>query len=488
MSTPSILITNAMVVTMNPAREVIERGFVAIDEDRIVAIGDQAACPYETAARVIDAAGDVVFPGLVNAHTHSFDILLRGGVADDLALYDWLLNVSAAGTAAFRAGDYGTAVRLHCLEAIRSGITTTVDLAETEVDTWDEVATEALHAYTEAGMRTVFAESYYDVVPPELSSFLQAMEDRDPGMDRKLPMGHGLVEQLARIEELVDTHHGRADGRIHIWPAPTVALYSTRQSLLGAKDLARRRHLGVTLHIAESPHDRMQHGVSSVQYLAGIGFLGPEVLAAHCAQVDVNDIRALKAFDVKIANNPVSNMFLGNGTAPIAEMLTAGITVGIGTDDGDCNNGVNLIADLRVAALAQKNRYCDPTAITAEQVLEMATIGGARAIGLDHEIGSLEVGKKADLFLLDRTCSTLVPFRSPASALVYQANGNEVHTVLIDGRLVLDQRAVTWLPPEAEAALLADAQAAHDRAVQHAGLRRYRSGRWATRTEIYTGA
>jgi cytosine/adenosine deaminase-related metal-dependent hydrolase len=171
----------------------------------------------------------------------------------------------------------------------------------------------------------------------------------------------------------------------------------------------------VTLHVAESPQDRLQCGVSSVEYLAGIGFLGPEVLAAHCVYVDSNDIRRLKAFDVKVAHNPVSNMFLGNGIAPIAEMVTAGITVGLGTDNTDLNSSVNLIADMRLAALGQKARYQDPTALTAEQVLEMATIGGARAIGLEHEIGSLEVGKKADLFLLDIRRSTMVPFRSPVS-------------------------------------------------------------------------
>jgi cytosine/adenosine deaminase-related metal-dependent hydrolase len=234
----------------------------------------------------------------------------------------------------------------------------------------------------------------------------------------------------------------------------------------------------LTLHLAESPFDRFQEGFPSVEYLGSIGFLGPDVLAGHCVQIDANDIRVLKAFDVKVANNAVSNQFLGSGIAPVSELLAAGVTVGLGTDDGNCNSSVNMLADMKVAALAQKGRYRHAAAITAEKVLEMATIDGARAVGLEREIGSLEPGKKADLVLIDLTAANMVPCHSVASALVYQASGTEVDTVVVDGRILLEGRRQARLGPDAERELLAAAQAASERIAMTARLRDFPDRGW----------
>jgi cytosine/adenosine deaminase-related metal-dependent hydrolase len=194
------------------------------------------------------------------------------------------------------------------------------------------------------------------------------------------------------------------------------------------------------------------------------------VLAGHCVQADANDLRVLARHQVKVATNPVSNMFLGSGIAPVAEMLAAGLTVGLGTDDGNCNNSVNMLADMKVAALAQKARYQRATAITAAKVLEMATIDGARALGMEADIGSLEAGKKADLVVVDLDRANLVPRHSIASVLVYQADGTEVDTVVVDGRVLLRGRRATWLEEGGERALLAAAQAASERIAAEAGL------------------
>jgi atrazine chlorohydrolase/5-methylthioadenosine/S-adenosylhomocysteine deaminase/melamine deaminase len=298
-----------------------------------------------------------------------------------------------------------------------------VDNVEFPTERWDMVADTSIGVYRQAGLRVMYARMFYDHTPPELVPVIQAIEAAEPGV-RHDPGGvEPTAGALAAIERLMRRHHGTADGRIQVWPSPGVAILCTREGLLGARDLARRFGTMLTLHLAESPHDRDQGGMSSIAYLGSIGFLGPEVLAGHCVQSDADDIRTLKAFDVKVANNPVSNMFLGSGIAPVAEMQAAGITVGLGTDDGNCNNSVNIIADMKVAALAQKGRYQRGTAITAERVLRMATIDGARAVGLQDQVGSLAPGKKADLVLLDLAHANLVPRHSLASVLVYQADG-----------------------------------------------------------------
>lgn len=465
----SLLITNATVVTMDPTRRVLDPGLVAVDGDRIVAVGEQARCGW-TADRTIDAAGKAVVPGFVNAHTHSLDLLLRGGVCDDRTLYDWLTNVVDPGCAVYRPEDVRTAVELYVLEAVRSGITTVVDSVEAPIHEWDEVAEAALDIYERSGLRTVYALMFYDAIAPETLALLDANDQRPA--ERRTDFGAlmDLDAALAGIEKVMIRHHGSADGRISVWPSPGVAILCSREAFHGARELARRHGVMTTVHVCESPADARQSGMSGVGYLDQIGYLGPDVLAGHCVQIDANDIRTLARTDTRVATNPVSNMYLGNGVAPVAELLTADVTVGIGTDDANCNGTVNMLADLKVAALAQKARYRDPAAITAEQVLELATIGGARAIGMEDEIGSLEVGKKADLVVIDLTAPHLVPRQSVASVLVYQAHGTEVETVVVDGRIVLEDRRVPWLDAADERDLAARAQEASERVAREAQL------------------
>jgi atrazine chlorohydrolase/5-methylthioadenosine/S-adenosylhomocysteine deaminase/melamine deaminase len=476
--TPSLLVRDARVVTMDADRRVLSPGYVAVADDRIIGVGPQAECPYDRAERVIDASRKAVLPGFVNAHTHAIHILMRGGLSDDRALYDWLFNVVLPGLRAYRREDVEVAARLYCLEALRSGVTTFVDNVEFPTERWDMAADTAIGVYRDAGLRVMFARMFYDHTPDDFVPVIEAMEAKEPGV-RHDPGGlEPTAEALAAIERLMRRHHDSADGRIQVWPSPGVARFCTREGLLGARDLARRFGTMVTLHLAESPLDRLQGGLPSVEYLGSIGFLGPDVLAGHCVQTDVNDIRTLRAFDVKVANNPVSNLLLASGIAPIAEMQAAGITVGLGTDDGNCNNSVNIVADMKFAALAQKGRYRSAAAITAEKVLEMATIDGARAVGLGDRIGSLERGKKADLVLLDLAHANLVPCHSVASVMVYQANGTEVDTVVVDGRILLEGRRMTAMAPGEEDELLARAQSASEHVATQARLAGFGDRGW----------
>ncbi len=474
----TLLVRNARVLTMDPHRRVIADGYVAVRGNTIVSVGPMADCP-DGAEQVIEAAGSAALPGFVDAHAHSLDILLRGGAGDDRPLYDWLVNVNLPAARCYRLQDHRTAVQLFALEALRSGITTVVDQIETPYDQWNDIADEVVTTYGGTGMRAVVGQMFYDTVPAHMAELMEAYASIEPGLHQDLGAQPGLLDQmLARIEAMIVRHHGSHSGRLSFWPAPGVAVLCTRDALLGAQRLARRYAAMTTIHVAESPADRHQHGMSSIGYLGAIGYLAPDVLAGHCVQIDSRDIRTLAATGTKVSTQPVSNLFLGNGIAPVAELHSAGVTVGLGTDDGDCNNSVNMLSDMKFAALLQKGRYADPAVLTAERVLEMATIDGARAIGMADRIGSLEPGKRADVTLVDMTGSHLQPHQSTASALVYQANGTEVHTVIVDGAVTLRDRQPVWLSPTDESALADRARAASRRIFAESGVRMRHDDVW----------
>jgi cytosine/adenosine deaminase-related metal-dependent hydrolase len=473
-----LLITNAHAVTMDPERRVLPNAAVAISDDRIAAVDGMEALGDSDAGRTIDARGKLVLPGFVNAHVHSTHNLQRGGPSDDRVLYDWLVNSLNPAMKAYNEEDVKLAARLFCVEAIRSGVTTFVDNAD--YGRYDFHADGAIGVYKDFGLRAIYARLFFDTVPEDVGPYFEAMVDKEPEINHDDEWLEETDKALAHVERVMDRHHGAADGRIQVWPGPAVAITTTKAGLLGARDLARRKGTMVTIHVAQSPHDRIQAGVSSVEYLAAIGFLGPWVLANHMVQVDYNDLRILKDRDVKIAHNPVSNMFVADGIAPIAEMNLAGITVGLGTDDCNANQSVSVISDMKFAALAQKVRYGSSAAMTAEKVLELATIDAARAVGLEDEVGSLEVGKKADLILVGLAHPQTTPWHNAASALVYQAYGNEVDTVIVDGQVLMEGRELAALPAEEERQLLENAQQASHAMLDRAGMHKLRDRPWTS--------
>jgi cytosine/adenosine deaminase-related metal-dependent hydrolase len=218
-------------------------------------------------------------------------------------------------------------------------------------------------------------------------------------------------------------------------------------------------------------------GMTNVQYLDAIGFLGPEVLASHMVNVSPNDIRLLKANGVGIGYCPASMMACGGGVAPVVEYVNAGLSVGIGTDDPNANQSVNILSEMKFVALAQNQRY-GSNALSPEKVLEMATIDGARALGLDDQIGSIEPGKKADLIVLDLTPAHTQPLHNVASVLVYQANGSEVETVVVDGRVLMENRQLAYLDHEQERDFLVQVQSASEQLLDRAGMSRLRDRAW----------
>jgi 5-methylthioadenosine/S-adenosylhomocysteine deaminase len=414
-----LLVWGGTVVTMDAGRRVLEDGGVAIRGDTIVAVGPRAELEERfDAARRIDAQGKIVLPGLINGHTHAAMVLLRG-IADDLALNDWLQKYIFPAEARNVTEDFvlwGT--RLGVLEMLRGGITTYVDMYYFE----DAVA----RVSKEAGMRGVLGETIIDFPAPDNKSVPQA---------------------LAYTEDFLKRWKG--DPLVVAAIAPHSIYTCSEKTLQDSAALARKYGAPILIHVAEASFEaelsRAKHGMSPVAYLENIGVLGPDMVAAHCIWVDGNDMRLLARREVGCVHNPASNMKLASGVMPVVDLLAAGVRLGLGTDGAASNNDLDEIADMRLAGLLQKSARGDPRALPAQQVVEMATIGGARALHLEKEIGSLEAGKKADLILISVAQAHATPLYNVYSQLVYALQASDVETVVIAGRPVMENRRMLTL-------------------------------------------
>lgn len=409
-----VLIKDGHIITMDPQRRIFERGSVAIADGKIVAVGKNINVKADT---VIDAKGKVVLPGLVNAHTHLSMTLLRG-IADDMEFDPWLKTKIWPIEKHLRAEDCYVGALLGCLEMIKSGTTCFAD----QYFFMEDVA----RAVEKAGIRGVLS---YGII-----------EQGDP-KKRKSEIREG--------EKLVKTCHGTADGRILTMFGPHAPYTCSPECLAQVKELAKKYKVGIHTHIAESKWEVEEiikkYGKRPVEHLDAIGFLGPEVLAAHCVQLAEHEIRILRDRGVKPVHNPVSNMKIACGVSPVPEMLAAGIPVALGTDGAASNNSLDMFNEMKFAALLNKVDKFDPTVMPVQSVLEMATVNGGRALGLGENLGSLEVGKKADLILVDLRKPHLTPLRNVISHLVYSATGGDVDTVIVDGKVIMQGRRVLTL-------------------------------------------
>jgi 5-methylthioadenosine/S-adenosylhomocysteine deaminase len=426
--TVSLIVVGGWVVTANPAHDVLSPGAVAIDGTTIVDIGDpDTVARRYTAATRIERRDAIVLPGLINTHTHAPMVMYRG-LADDLALMDWLQKYifpAEAKTVSPEMVRIGT--RLAALEMIESGTTAYADMYYFE----EEIA----KATKEAGIRGVLGQTII----------------RFPVADAKTP-----AEGLARAEAFIKAFRG--DDLIVPAVAPHAMYTLDRETLLASAGLGRRYGVPVILHLAETEDEvkiaRDEHQLTPTGYLESIGFWGPRTLAAHGVWVDDADIRILQRRGVAVSHNPESNMKLASGTAPVTKYLANGVAMGLGTDGAASNNDLDMFEAMRAAALLAKHATKDPTALPARAALGLATIGGARALGLDRLIGSLEAGKRADLIMVSTTGARQTPMYDPISHLVYVARGDDVRTTIVNGRVLMDERRVLSLD---KAAVLGDA-------------------------------
>lgn len=464
-----IIIKNGIVLTMDKERRILDNGAVAIKENKIEAVGstEEITAKYN-APKVIDAKGNLIMPGLVNVHTHVIQILLRGGLSQDRELYDWLFNVLYAGLAQYTGKDAAIATRLFCAEAIRAGITTIVDNEDQGKS--DECAVATINEFVRTGIRGIYGRLFFDNSPDHLSKYIETAMRKAPTVRHSDSLIETSEQAITHIKSLMNRFHNSENGRIKVWGGPSMPNIVTEDGLLMALELAEERDTMVMTHLAEAPLDANMYGMTATEFLHSVGFLSPRILAAHCVWMNDRDLRLLKVNDVKVAHCPVSNMYLASGIAPISKMVSQGITVGMATDDANCNESVNMIQAMKIAALAQRAINYDASALTSEKVVEMATIEGARALRMEDEIGSLEVGKKADVILIDLQQPQFKPMHHVPNALVFQAYGSEVQTVIIDGKIAMEDRELKFLEEGEEAELYREAQAASLDLAKRTGL------------------
>jgi cytosine/adenosine deaminase-related metal-dependent hydrolase len=411
----SILIRDATVVTMNDRLDVV-RADVTIRHDRIAAIGAALGGPYD---REIDARGDYLLPGLIQTHIHLCQTLFRG-YADDMPLMQWLRTRVWPMEAAHTPRTLRAAARLATTELLTSG-TTSILTMETVHDT-DAV----VEAAAESGIRATIGKCMMDAASDDVPARLRE------------PTTSSLDESLA----LRAHWNGAAEGRIRIALAPRFAVSCSQELLESVADISAADHVLVHTHASESKDEvaivhELSGGLSNIAYLDSLRLATPHLCAAHCVWVDEADRARLSERDVKVMHCPGSNLKLGSGIAPVVEMRRRGITVSLGADGAACNNRLDMFEEMRLAAVLQAQRL-GPGALPARDVVWMATRGGARTLGLDAEIGSVEVGKKADLILVNRGGLHIAPDPDPYSTLVYAGRGSDVRITLIDGQLLVD--------------------------------------------------
>ena len=423
-----LLVSHALVVTMDPARRILADGAIAVQGDTILDVGSSGDLSGKYNARhAIDAHGALVMPGLINAHTHMAMSLFRG-LAEDRALDDWLKKFIFPAEAHNVTPDFVSwGTKLSMLEMIRGGTTTVADMYYFE----DEVA----RALKLGGMRGVLGETVIGFPAPDNKTAEAAFEYTRKYLDAWA--GDPLI----------------------FYDLATNYIYTCPEDLLKkAAALGRQFKAPILIHLAEAPYEsevsRREHGLSPVQYLARIGVLGPNVLGAHCVWLDDADIHTLAHYGVGCSHNPSSNKKSAAGLSPVPEMLKAGVAVGIGSDGPASNNNQDLFEEMDLAAKLQKFARMDPTALPAEDAVAMGTITGARALHMDKQIGSLESGKKADFIIVDTKSAHATPMYNAYAQIVYAMKNSDVSTTVIGGKVVMEDRKILTLD---EPAILAKA-------------------------------
>jgi len=455
-----LLIRGGTVVTARPDGLIVADGAIVIDGDSIVAIEprDEVDRRYR-AARTIDADGTLIFPGLVDTHTHLYQTLLKG-LGDDLPLMEWLDACTLPSIPHLTPRMCYVAAALGCLDSLRSGCTTIFDYMVDHADA--EVYDAILQAFDDVGIQGVLG---------------RGLRDRQAeNVPLDLPP---LDTQLADCARLV-----KAYGPSRVWISPGATWAMEADSLRATRRLANDLGTRLSLHTDEvlfdSQESMRRFGQRTVPFLDSIGFLGPDVLHAHCVQLTEADCAILARNDAAVSYNPVSNMYLGSGVPPIPRLLDLGVTVSLGADGAASNNSQDMLEALKVGALLPKVAARDPAIFTAADALRVATSGGAAAMGR-ADFGSLEPGKRADLFIFDPHHAKSIPVHDPVSTLVYSSGQVNVRTTVVGGRAVLDNRRIVGVD---EDAILHEAQALAEQLSELAGTRARVHGRWARQRTV----
>ncbi len=415
------VIHNGTIVSVDEKFSVFEDGLICVLDGKISYVGEKNDVLPE-ARNYLDLNGSIVMPGLINTHSHIPMTIFRG-LADDLPLMTWLNeHIFPAEANHIRPETARKGSLLGCIEMLSSGTTTVCDGYFHEE--------EACNALFETGLKGVLGQGVIDFPAPGVPDPNKNIEYVADYLDKWLTIS-------SKIKPSVFCH------------SPYTCSENTIRK---AKELAQSKGVLFQIHVSEtkSEFDNMvkDSGKSPISYLDSIGVLDNMTLLHHCIWTDEKDIEILKRSNSKISHNPSSNMKLASGVAPVTSFLEEGIITGIGTDGPASNNSLDLFLEMNIAAKLHKVSSLDPTSLNAEEMVKMATINGAKALGLDQETGSLEVGKYADMIVIDTNKPHLTPVYNPASHLVYAVKGSDVSTVMIDGKMVMENYELKGIDSE----------------------------------------
>jgi 5-methylthioadenosine/S-adenosylhomocysteine deaminase len=435
----------AIVITQDARRSILRDAYVASTGGRITYIGDASGLPpLAPGGERLDASGQFVVPGFIDTHTHLYQTLMKG-LGDDMGLMVWLDRLTLPTIPHLTGTDCYLGAVIGLTEALHSGTTSVLDffVATEYHGLWDGIA----RGYRETGVRGFLGLGIADNL---------ARRIRQP-----------LEEQLADIYAF---EKANVDPLLTVMLGPGSCWAMTREGFERLRAEADRTGIGMTLHLNEAVYDCEEnvkrYGEHTVPMLERLGFLGPDVVLAHCCYLTDEDITILARTGAAVATNPISNMYLGNAFVRLNALLDAGVTVGIGPDGAASNNTQDMFEAIKLAALVQKGRWEDAAKVTAQQALDIATLGGARSLRMQDDLGSIEPGKLADFFLFDPRDVRSGPWHEPVSAIVYSGGERNVTTTVVDGRVVMRDRVPVGID---EAALVAEAQGAADALRERAG-------------------
>lgn len=422
MSSIDLLLVHALIVTQDQNRTILPDGAIAIREDRILALGPTAEIEGRfRAAKTIDLTGQVVFPGLVNTHDHLFQVATKG-LGEDMPVHHWVDVVTGPTAVHIRPEEMYLFCLNGCLELLHSGVTTVADMSYRALRF--DLHDENIRAIQESGLRG----RYTTIIT-------------DYGLEYGIPQAliSPIEWYLEEYERLIQKYPPK--DRLAIWIAIGAPWTISEGGIKKMLDFSLHAGIPVVMHINENYVDNedalKRFGKKVVPYLEEIGFLRPELLAIHCVEMEDRDIELFARRDVKVSHNPVSNMYLGSGIPPILKMQQAGLTISLGVDGAGSNNSQDMIETMKFAALLQKVAAKDASVVDAQRVLDWATLGGAKALGLEKEIGSLEPGKQADLFVIAPNTSKITPIHDPVATLVYSCGEENVVMTMAGGKVLV---------------------------------------------------
>lgn len=460
-----MLYTHATIITVNQSRDIIEDGAIRVQDNLIASIGKTDALLKEFPDEEhYDLSGRIIIPGLISTHMHTAQTLLRGA-ADDLELVGWLCERIWVLQGNFTPADGYAAARISIAEMLKSGTTCFLESMFANRYGFDGLC----QAVEESGIRGCLGKIVMDL----------AKYAKDP----KWAMHPGLVEDrqtsLVGAVSMHEKWNGKANDRIRVWfgaRTPGGVSDALYKEMTG---ISKEKGIPITMHCAEVSADReffetTQHP-TPMSYCNSVGLLGPSTVLVHMVHLDDSDIQTLAETGTHVAHCPTSNTKLASGFCRVPDLQKAGVNVGLGTDGAPCNNTCDLLQEMKLAGIIHKAVVNDPTAVPAEYVLEMATINGAKALGLEDSIGSLEVGKKADFVAIDMRRCHLQPYFSPVSAVVYSVTGRDVDLVVVDGKVVVKEGQLMTMNEEE---IVRDAQIRSKEIVERAGLTEKVKGQW----------